>query len=293
MPGVGAACPPAVTFLVLVRRDQTRTTFRARIMSADMLGADLHHVMHGMGGADGIMAPDDHRTAMGAAPPSTASHNLLDLSYMDNHQPHLTLLAGAPLLILSFVLVLFCLRKAFGFGTDSAGRSKAGGKGLPSFAFDVEGGSADHGGGKALHPSIAQAAEQADVTLLRDWTRDERCTIDAKMAATGWTALHTGAAKGHANVCRLLLDAGADVLCVDNELRTPLHLVAENGHGLCVKALLEAGGDPETKDAKGRTPLQLADSGRHMGTARMMRLHLERRSMHAAADGAHAGARRR
>ena len=68
--------------------------------------------------------------------------------------------------------------------------------------------------------------------------------------------------------------------------------MALNGHGLCVKALLEAGADPEGKDMKGMTPLQLADNGRHLGTARMMRLHLERRNMHAAADGAH-GARRR
>lgn len=226
-----------------------------------------------------------------AVPMPTQHIDGMDLSHMDQHQPHLSAMAAAPILILGIFLILFFVfRKVFGLG-GSAGRSRAS-RALPAFAFDVEGGSADHGGTKALHPSILQAAEQADVSMLRDWVADERCTIDAKMAATGRTALHAGANKGHANVCRLLLDAGADPLCVDNELQTPLHLVALNGHGLCVKALLEAGADPEGKDMKGMTPLQLADNGRHLGTARMMRLHLERRNMHAAADGAH-GARRR
>ena len=65
---------------------------------------------------------------------------------------------------------------------------------------------------------------------------------------------------------------------VDAELRTPLHLVAIAGHGFCVKALLEAGADPEGKDGKGATPIALAEQNKNMGTARMMRLHLERRT---------------
>lgn len=47
---------------------------------------------------------------------------------------------------------------------------------------------------------------------------------------------------------------------------------------LCVKALLDAGADPESRDGAGRSCLALAEAGRHMGTARMMRLHIERRT---------------
>jgi ankyrin repeat protein len=106
---------------------------------------------------------------------------------------------------------------------------------------------------------------------------DERCNVDAALAKDGTTALHAAARAGHANVVRLLLDGGADVLAVDSELSTALHAVGSHGHGLCVKALLDAGADPEAKDGAGHTPLSLAEAGGHLGTARMMRLHVERR----------------
>ena len=119
---------------------------------------------------------------------------------------------------------------------------------------------------------------------MREWLSDESCNIDAQLAADGTTALHAAAGAGHANIVRLLVEHGADALVVDASLATPLHLVAQAGHGLCVKALLDAGADPEGRDSAGATPLALAEAARHMGTARMMRLHLERR-MNDAANG--------
>jgi hypothetical protein len=56
------------------------------------------------------------------------------------------------------------------------------------------------------------------------------------------------------------------------------HLAPHLVRSLCVKALLDAGADPESRDGAGRSCLALAEAGRHMGTARMMRLHLERRA---------------
>ena len=56
------------------------------------------------------------------------------------------------------------------------------------------------------------------------------------------------------------------------------HLAPRLVRSLCVKALLDAGADPESRDGAGRSCLALAEAGRHMGTARMMRLHLERRA---------------
>ena len=60
--------------------------------------------------------------------------------------------------------------------------------------------------------------------------------------------------------------------------------MAMGGHGLCVKALLDAGADPEACDSSGSTALALAEEAKHMGTARMMRLYLERR-MNEASNG--------
>lgn len=199
-------------------------------------------------------------------------------------EPHFPVIAAGvvALLLLVFALLFrsfFCDRRENGKPRPRTA--------MP--AFDVEGGSSSNGtsGSKVLHPSITQAAKAADVATLREWMGDDRCVIDAALAATGRTALHEAAAAGHANVVRLLLDGGADALVIDGEFRTPLHLVAVAGHGLCVKALLDAGADPDSKDGQGCTPLALAEQAKHMGTARMMKLHRERR-----AENGHAARRR-
>ena len=185
------------------------------------------------------------------------------------------LLYAFAVLLLLIVLFVLYFRGAF-FSSGSKSRPATARAALP--AFDVEGGAPIGGSGKALHPTIALAAAEANVATLRQWMADERSVIDAALASDGSTALHAAAAKGHANIVRLLLDGGADALVVDKELRTPLHLVALAGHGLCVKALLDAGADPEGRDGTGSSPLALAEQERHMGTARMMRLYLERRT---------------
>ena len=127
------------------------------------------------------------------------------------------------------------------------------------------------------------------VKALLDGGADVRATIrdeHEEARHRGATPLHMAARHGHANVVRLLLDAGADPLCVDGELRTPLHAVAAGGHGLCVKALLDAGAEVEGRDSKDCTPLELAERGRHMGTARMMRLHVLGRASAGGGGGA-------
>jgi ankyrin repeat protein len=144
-------------------------------------------------------------------------------------------------------------------------------------AFDVEGtGNGVGSGSNDLPASVAAAAVEADIALLRIWLDAKNCAVDA-VNQDGSTALHLSARHGHANALRLLVDRNADPLCTDAEMRTPLHLVAEFGHGLCVKALLDAGADPDGKDANGKTPLQLAQANGHMGCLRMMKLHQERR----------------
>ena len=177
-------------------------------------------------------------------------------------QMHLFALAGCVVII----LLLYILWRSLG-STQPRGGSGA----RASFpAFDLEGNA-----GGALPPPVTTAAKLGDVASLRAWLSDERCVIDA-CSADGATALHIGARHGHAHVIRLLIEAGADALSVDPDLRTALHLVAAAGHGMCVKALLDAGSDPEGRDAEGNTPMALAESGKHMGCLRMMRIYQER-----------------
>ena len=209
------------------------------------------------GGSTSLLHPNAQLVADKAAAAHKAIHPII--------QQHGTwLLPVALLALLLFLLLLYRLMR------PRPVKSRAS---LP--CFDAEGGNG--GTGNALPMAVATAAAGADVTTLREWLSDERCVIDASMA-DGSTALHMAAKHGHANVLRMLLDAGADALSADAELRTALHLVAVAGHGLCVKALLDAGADPEGRDSDGSTPLEIAERGRHMGCLRMMKLFQERRT---------------
>lgn len=178
---------------------------------------------------------------------------------------------NAAIVICAFGLLFLLVVVQFFFRSSTSKQSRPKAR-TPLPAFDVEGASNSGNGlpGPSLHHTIAAAAANADVATIRDWLADDRCMMNATMG-DGSTALHHAARAGHANIVRMLLDAGADVLSVDAQLSTPLHLVAAGGHGLCVKALLDAGSDPEANDATGASPLELAESGQHMGTARMMR----------------------
>lgn len=153
------------------------------------------------------------------------------------------------------------------------GRASASAGEADDCPFDMEGGGPN--GHKGLPRSVHAAASSGDMRTLRQWLAIKGVNADAA-TESGSTSLHEAARHGHANAVRLLLDHGADVLAVDAAQRTALHAVGAGGHGLCVKALLDAGADPESKDGNGATPLSLAEANRHVGTARMMRLHCDR-----------------
>lgn len=72
------------------------------------------------------------------------------------------------------------------------------------------------------------------------------------------TPLHSAAAGRHADVVRILLEAGADVHVRQQGGWTPLHSAAQNGDLDSVRLLLVAGADPTVGNDEGRTSLDLA-----------------------------------
>ncbi|CAE7828991.1 unnamed protein product [Symbiodinium sp. CCMP2456] len=72
------------------------------------------------------------------------------------------------------------------------------------------------------------------------------------------TSLMMAAAEGHAEILRLLLDAGAKKDLKDFRGRTALHMAVFEGHTETVRLLVDAGADKDLRDDCGRTALILA-----------------------------------
>ena len=103
--------------------------------------------------------------------------------------------------------------------------------------------------------------------LARACAIDEVGPVEARLAErpqdldiadnAGNSPLQIASLEGHADVVRILLNAGCDIYCKNSDLDTPLIDAVENGHLDVVKLLLEAGSDPRQTNATGEEPLDL------------------------------------
>ena len=82
--------------------------------------------------------------------------------------------------------------------------------------------------------------------------------VEAKGGVFGWTCLHIAAFIGHLDICRLLIDKGAQLEAKDNFGRIPLHWAAGQGHVEIVRLLCDRGADVEARDIDGWRPLHFA-----------------------------------
>ncbi|XP_077997100.1 uncharacterized protein LOC144450371 [Glandiceps talaboti] len=86
------------------------------------------------------------------------------------------------------------------------------------------------------------------------------------------TSLHHGAALGHLDICKLLLEAGAQVNAVSTTLnkRTSLHYGAEEGHLDICKLLLEAGAQVNAADGDKWTSLHFGAWKGHLDICKLL-----------------------
>ena len=73
------------------------------------------------------------------------------------------------------------------------------------------------------------------------------------------TPLHSASNWGYPETVQILLNHGADVNAIDENLETPLHFAARRGHEKVVEILLKHGARKYFTNNKGQTPLQLAE----------------------------------
>jgi ankyrin repeat protein len=70
--------------------------------------------------------------------------------------------------------------------------------------------------------------------------------------------LHHAAMGGHNNAIEILLNAGANINCLNCKHRTPLHFATFHNHPNTVKYLLEKGADSELTDINFTKPIDYA-----------------------------------
>ncbi|KAJ3104859.1 Serine/threonine-protein kinase plk1 [Phlyctochytrium bullatum] len=84
------------------------------------------------------------------------------------------------------------------------------------------------------------------------------------------TPFHVAAYHGYAAVCRVFLEAGADVNCRDNYDETPFIYAAYRGHVSVVKVLAEKGADFEARGALAEALLHRAVEEGHVDIVRLL-----------------------
>ena len=87
------------------------------------------------------------------------------------------------------------------------------------------------------------------------------------------TPLHCAVWKGHLEVVRTLLDAGADVNALnqnDHSGNTPLHAAAHANHIAIAQLLIQRGANVDARDVNVRTPLDHTDFHEAKAVARIL-----------------------
>lgn len=100
--------------------------------------------------------------------------------------------------------------------------------------------------------------EQRMVQDARQWLNRGKVQ-DVRHPKTGASALHVAAAKGYLEVMKLLIQAGFDVNCLDNDGWTPLHAASHWGKEEVCKLLVENLCNMQAINKVGQTAFDVAD----------------------------------
>jgi ankyrin repeat protein len=132
----------------------------------------------------------------------------------------------------------------------------------------------------ATHPELKTQRAKDGRTVLSEcaahgltpavkWLLENQFAVDLR-DADGASPLHSATILMAADICTLLLDAGADVNALDAEGQTPLHWAAEIGATAVCRILLDRGALVNFKNHHRETALDLIDATLDDGTCRTL-----------------------
>jgi ankyrin repeat protein len=120
--------------------------------------------------------------------------------------------------------------------------------------------------------TLIWASERGYLEIVQALLEREGTDVN-KGRSDGDTALHVAADKGHIEVARALLQAGANARKSNDQGQTPLHKASGEGHIEIVRALLEAGAGADVRkrdDEGGWSPISRACEGKHFDVFRAL-----------------------
>ena len=123
-----------------------------------------------------------------------------------------------------------------------------------------------------LHSASSSGRSPAAVALLLSLLASSKESVDL-LTSGKRTPLHYAASKGHAEIVKLLLDAGADPRAADGTGATPLHRAAGGAGSLDVLRMFLAvtkPGEIDARDRWGRTALMAAAAAGRKGAALLL-----------------------
>lgn len=115
----------------------------------------------------------------------------------------------------------------------------------------------------AVAQNIFDAVDKSDMERVKILLLDNPECIKQRDEKFGSTPLHKAASNGQIEICKLLIEKGADIQAINNSQETPLHFASYNGHLGVAKLLINKGVDIKQQGRQGGSNLHMAAWGGH------------------------------